>query len=205
MVTEVGNQHGYLPGKGILTAWTSLTKMLTKPNIFEADYEGFFNNVTHLGLYSVMRDELKLPKSELLFLLKLNKSLVKLTADDKLEEKERVYPFGKFGEPNPQSDPSKDPRLNSIPAYMLHQSNLMASQQEALSEMAKIRKADEATVRIIHGCLQKGVSLDVAVDAMDDLFAYAAKYFRNLNLDTKKFAAFVLVKFATRDIKASVE
>jgi len=40
------NQHGFLPNRGTLTAWKSiLSKAIGKPDIYEFDYKGFFDNV----------------------------------------------------------------------------------------------------------------------------------------------------------------
>lgn len=40
------NQHGFLPNRGTLTAWKSiLSKAISKPDIYEFDYKGFFDNV----------------------------------------------------------------------------------------------------------------------------------------------------------------
>jgi len=49
-VTEGEKQHGYIPGRGVVTAWEILVKNLNSPNIFEADFKGFFDNVTHKGI-----------------------------------------------------------------------------------------------------------------------------------------------------------
>jgi hypothetical protein len=55
MVSEKGNQHAYLPGKGVISAWETLFTLLhTEPNIYEADFKGFFNNVTHEGIDYVL-------------------------------------------------------------------------------------------------------------------------------------------------------
>lgn len=104
-VTEPGNQHAYLPGKGILTAWQDLTAMLNKPNIYEADFIGFFNNVTHVGIEHVLYNKLKLPFHQSEFVLRLNESLVKLQEVDKVPEKDREYSLDATGKPNPQARP----------------------------------------------------------------------------------------------------
>jgi len=121
--TERDKQHGYLPGKGVITAWMRLTSLLNKPHIYEADFKGFFNNVTHLGIRQILIRDLNLPFDEINFLTRINKSLVKLQSQDKIEETDRMYPFDKFGIPNPQADPKKDPRLISANAFTLYMSN----------------------------------------------------------------------------------
>jgi len=47
LVTEGQKQHGYLPKRGVITAWFKLASKLNQPNIYEADFKGFFDNVTH--------------------------------------------------------------------------------------------------------------------------------------------------------------
>jgi len=90
----------------VLTAWRDLTSLLKEPNIFEADYEGFFNNVKHAALEHVMYGELKMPFHEVEFNMLLNQSLVKLQKFDKIEEKDRTYTLLKDGKPNPQARPN---------------------------------------------------------------------------------------------------
>lgn len=86
MVSEKGNQHGYLPGLGVLTAWEKLIKMLNNPNLFEADFKGFFDNVTHDGIATVLIDHLHLPIGQCRFIRKLNSSTVTLPEPLKLQE-----------------------------------------------------------------------------------------------------------------------
>jgi DNA repair photolyase len=60
--------------------------MLSRPNIYEADFKGFFDNVEITGINKVLREELKLPEQEINFIENLNKSQVKLGKEDKLDE-----------------------------------------------------------------------------------------------------------------------
>jgi len=92
--------------------------LLKEPNIYEADYEGFFNNVTHMGMKAVMLNNLSLPFTETHFIMRLNESLVKLQKEDKIPEPDRAYQVDKDGNPNPQADPSQDPRIISAQAYV---------------------------------------------------------------------------------------
>jgi len=65
METEGNAQHAYLPGRGLITAWQHLFSLIhTEDNIYEADYTGFFNNVTHMGLKGVLLNDLHLPFTE---------------------------------------------------------------------------------------------------------------------------------------------
>lgn len=45
MKSESEVQHGYIPGRGILTAWKRLFKILKYSYVFEIDFEKFFDNV----------------------------------------------------------------------------------------------------------------------------------------------------------------
>lgn len=122
-VTESNKQHGYLPGRGILTAWTELTSMLLKPNIYEADFEKFFDNVAHVGIRFILKDFLHFPFTEVQFVNQLNESLVQLQKKDKIEEKDRAVQLDKEGEPNPQADRNQDPRIVSGHAYLEYTEN----------------------------------------------------------------------------------
>jgi len=109
MISETGKQHAYLPGKGVITAWEELLKRLEKaPNIYEADFKGFFDSISHFGLRSVLDKFLKFPLTEINFIERLNSSLIKLTKEDKLPERERDIPFTVEGALNPDVKLSKD-------------------------------------------------------------------------------------------------
>lgn len=97
LCTEGNKQHGYLPGRGLITAWQEITKRLNAPHIFEADFKGFFNNVTHKGLHKVLTEELGFPISEANWIKELNKSPVKLTKEDKIPEPDRAIIFDTKG------------------------------------------------------------------------------------------------------------
>jgi hypothetical protein len=68
-----------------------LVKKLDSPNIFEADFKGFFDNVTHFGIAKVLKDSLGMPSSEIDFLTSVNKSLVNLPQVLKLKEPHAEY------------------------------------------------------------------------------------------------------------------
>ena len=88
--------------------------MLTKPNIFEADYEGFFNNVSHAGIEHVMYNKLRLPFEEVEFNIALSQALVKLQKVDKIKEPDRLYALKADGKPNEQARPLWYHRMDSI-------------------------------------------------------------------------------------------
>lgn len=89
LVSEKNNQHGYLPGRGIITAWESLIPKLKRPNIFEADFKGFFDNVTHFGLRKMIYYSLKFPGEG--FLITLCQSLVTLPPKIRIPEPHEEY------------------------------------------------------------------------------------------------------------------
>lgn len=86
MISERGQQHGYLPGLGVITAWERLTELLDRPNLFEADFKGFFDNVTHDGIADILRRDLSFPDKEIEFLKALNSSIVQLPREVRIEE-----------------------------------------------------------------------------------------------------------------------
>lgn len=90
-ITETGKQHGYLPGKGVITAWYALARKLNQPNIYEADYKGFFNNVNHALITENMIYELKCPPKMAMFVADLNSSVVKLQTIDQILEPDRKF------------------------------------------------------------------------------------------------------------------
>jgi hypothetical protein len=111
MVSEKGNQHAYLPGKGVISAWENLFTLLhTEPNIYEADFKGFFNNVTHEGIDYVLW-EIGFPQAERDFMRELNGSIPKLTSDDKIHEPDRNFPFLSSGKFNPEAGMEQFPGL----------------------------------------------------------------------------------------------
>jgi hypothetical protein len=102
--TEGENQHGYLPQRGVITAWKRLAELLTEmPNIYEADFKGFFDSINLRGLSEVLEEHLGMPEEEAIFIRLLNQSLVKLRETDEMKEPERDVSFVKDGTPNVQS------------------------------------------------------------------------------------------------------
>jgi len=55
--------------------------------------------------------------------MNLNESLVKLQKVDLIKEEDRAYQVDKYGKPNPQADPSQDPRIISAQAYIEYSTN----------------------------------------------------------------------------------
>jgi hypothetical protein len=82
----------------------------TEPNIYEADFKGFFNNVTHEGIDYVLWD-IGFPQAERDFMRELNGSIPKLTSEDKIHEPDRNYPFLTSGKFNPEAGMEQFPGL----------------------------------------------------------------------------------------------
>lgn len=79
-------QHAYLPKRSIGTAWKEILPLLeSSQNIYEFDLTGFFPSVD-LEYNRNRLLELGVPASIANHFLALNKSLVKLTDDDKMDE-----------------------------------------------------------------------------------------------------------------------
>lgn len=117
LVSEGSSQHGYLPKRGLITAWEALfSKINSCPHIFEADFKGFFDNVKH----SAIKEELKLmgfPHLGIRFLIRLNKALVELDPEqeDLIKEPTRNILFHVDGDINEDSDIREE--LESLIAY----------------------------------------------------------------------------------------
>lgn len=132
LVTEQGNQHAYLPGRGVISAWEALFPLLhSEANVYEADFKGFFDSIELTALSEVLK-ELGLPMSEVHFIEDLNKSQPRLEKEDKADEfktrqfnyishclANEIAPSGPYWEPIRQniedafgsSDPRKSPLL----------------------------------------------------------------------------------------------
>lgn len=97
--------------------------MLVKPNIYEADFEKFFDGVAHVGIRFVLKDFLHFPFTEVQFVNQLNESLVQLQEKDKIKERDRAVQLDKHGNPNPQADPEQNPQVVSGHAYLEYTSH----------------------------------------------------------------------------------
>lgn len=131
MVTEKGNQHAYLPGKGVITAWEHLFSLLhTEENVYEADFKGFFNNIELTALSEILKD-IGFPAAEVHFMEDLNKSQPRLEKVDKADEfktrqfnyishclANEIAPSGPYWEPIRQNIEdafgSSDPRKSEL-------------------------------------------------------------------------------------------
>jgi hypothetical protein len=85
------NQHAYLPGRGVITCWEALSKIIGDKkvqDIYEFDLTNFFGTVNQGYILRVLNTKFGFPKEERLFLSKLLHSFPKLPADRKLDESE---------------------------------------------------------------------------------------------------------------------
>lgn len=103
MVTEGESQHGFIPGRGILTAWKRLFKLLKYPYVYEIDYKQFFDMVSLIGLRSQMV-RMGFPIKFALFIEQLNRfpidieymKLNELPSMSKLVDYARQHPEFEF-------------------------------------------------------------------------------------------------------------
>jgi len=123
LVSEGNAQHAYLPGRGVITAWERLLKLIERPNIYEADYEKFFDSVSHVGIRHALVEKLKIPESIKEFINSLNESLVELTEEDKISEPDRKVIITKDDKYNPQANPELDPRAISGHGFLEYINN----------------------------------------------------------------------------------
>lgn len=78
-------QHGYFPGKGVLTAWVSILKKIKEDNIYEFDLKQFFPSVP-IGAVTNILTEYGMPKKWALYIENINKSQPILTERDETDE-----------------------------------------------------------------------------------------------------------------------
>lgn len=81
------HQHGFLPGRGTLTAWKEImTRGLTRLNfIKEWDFKNYFNSI-HSNRITEELLKYGVPKGIAYFLENVNRSQIKLTKEDKVDE-----------------------------------------------------------------------------------------------------------------------
>jgi len=75
------------------------------PNIYEADFKGFFDSISLEGLSEVLTEHLNLPIDEVKHIETLNRSLVKLNDYDELPEITRSVLTNSDGSLNMQMNP----------------------------------------------------------------------------------------------------
>lgn len=82
-----GDQHAYLPKKGVSTAWAEIMKNLDKKYIFEFDLKSFFDEVDLQTLSNTMNKELHYPKDFCNFIHRMNQSLIDLQFCKNIDDK----------------------------------------------------------------------------------------------------------------------
>lgn len=101
------NMHGYIPGRGIHTAWIDLLRNIHQPDMFEYDLKSFFNSI-NIGWYlESLQSHYKLPLALVRFIGKTAFSVPKRVAG-----KERLIDDPEFrsyivsGIPNMKVEPT---------------------------------------------------------------------------------------------------
>lgn len=83
---QPASQHGYIPGRGTLTAWKEIfLKVLDAAGIYEFDLKGFFDSVNTDSVTGRLL-ELKVPKRIAYHIESLNQSQLKLPETKKINE-----------------------------------------------------------------------------------------------------------------------
>lgn len=102
-VSEGNYQHAFLPGRGVISAWAQLFPLLqSERNIYEADFESFFDSIKHSAIKRELQN-LCFSPSMIQFFDKLNKSIPDLMGrdKDKIIERDRLISFKPGLKPNP--------------------------------------------------------------------------------------------------------
>jgi hypothetical protein len=83
---KLKNQHGYIPGKGTLSAWQQIMreKVMEKPFVYEWDFVSFFNTLSLSRLRRIY-SEWGVPEIVIDYIDAVNRSLIKLPDSDKQE------------------------------------------------------------------------------------------------------------------------
>jgi hypothetical protein len=85
-----GNQHAYIPGRGVLTAWKEISSRLDSSEfIAEFDLKAFFPSVKLSALSQDLLWNFNYPIYVVELLERINRTLVKLRPEDLIPEEER--------------------------------------------------------------------------------------------------------------------
>lgn len=79
------NQSGYIPGRGTITAWSRIFKVIHKKYIFEFDFQQFFPTVS-LRAVKAMLHESKFPEEVARYIFHLAGATPKLQSKDLADE-----------------------------------------------------------------------------------------------------------------------
>lgn len=82
------SQHGFLPGKGTLTCWAEILnkKVMDYPYVREWDFKSYFDTLSLKKLRNLM-GEMGIPKDIVHLVDAINRSLIKLPEERKIDEK----------------------------------------------------------------------------------------------------------------------
>lgn len=70
------NFHGFLPGRGTMTAWKELLRIVEEsPNIYEIDFKGFFPSIPSEMLAHFLVHALHIPENVVVYLTNMNQSI----------------------------------------------------------------------------------------------------------------------------------
>lgn len=98
------SQHGFLPGRGLMTAWAEVLKVVEKSRyVYEYDLKKFFDSVTIDYVHKVMR-LYEIPKPICAEIRKINRTITQLQVDDQIEEPDRQVTFTADLQLNPNWD-----------------------------------------------------------------------------------------------------
>jgi hypothetical protein len=100
-IGKEGTQHAYFPGRGVHTAWVDVFERIESPYIYEFDLKGFFDSVSLEYITKLLTKVFNLPRKEAAFFRKLNRSIVRLCAVDKIDEPDRALKYTANLQPNP--------------------------------------------------------------------------------------------------------
>lgn len=94
------NQHGFLPGRGTLTAWRDiLSRAISKPDIYEFDYKGFFDSLMNMKVLNLLKDVYGLPVGWWRRLRDISQSVPQLCEVDLMYEPDRNSYFTVYDSP----------------------------------------------------------------------------------------------------------
>lgn len=77
--------HGFVPSRGIVTAWREIMSLINKPYIYEWDFKSFFDKI-YIRDISRELEKFKIPNHWIYFLENVNSTPIKLANEDLIDE-----------------------------------------------------------------------------------------------------------------------